>query len=253
MRASLSGICLVVLSTSGLTFPASSSAAEEKVEKPTISVSGMGKLSAAPDIAEIQVGVRSQAPTAQASLAANNESMNAMYAILKENGVAAKDIQTTQIQVTPEYSQPPNRPRVANEVEFVPRIVGYRVDNTVQITARQITKLGALLDALVTAGANQIHGISFRVDNPEKLMDEIRKRAMTDARKKAELLAGEAGVVLGPPIKIIDEAVGPRPPTPYFAPRMEMMAKAAAPMPIAAGEQELGVTVHVVYELKPGK
>ncbi len=60
--------------------------------------------------------------------------MNAMYAILKENGVAAKDIQTTQIQVTPEYSQPPNRPRVANEVEFVPRIVGYRVDNTVQIT-----------------------------------------------------------------------------------------------------------------------
>lgn len=248
MRLSL--ICLVALST--LTFSSSPSVAEEKVEKPTISVSGTGKLSAAPDIAEIQVGVRSQAPTAQAALAANNESMNAMYAILKENGVATKDIQTTQIQVSPEYSQPPNRPRSVNEAEFVPRIVGYRVDNTVQITARQIPKLGALLDGLVTAGANQIHGISFRVDSPEKLMDEIRKRAMADAKSKAELLAGEAGVVLGSPLKIVDEG-GSRPPTPLYAPRMEMMARAAAPMPIAAGEQELAVTVHVVYELKPGK
>lgn len=249
MRLSLTGLAALSL----LAFSSSLSVAEEKVEKPTISVSGTGKLSSAPDIAEIQVGVRSQAPTAQAALAANNESMNAMYSLMKEHGVATKDIQTTQIQVSPEYSQPPNRPRAVNEGEFVPRIVGYRVDNTVQITARQISKLGELLDGLVKAGANQIHGISFRVDNPEKLMDEIRKRAMADAKGKAELLAGEAGVVLGSPIKIVDEGVGPQPPRPLYAPRMEMMARAAAPMPIAAGEQELGVTVHVTYELKPGK
>ncbi|SIO60870.1 hypothetical protein SAMN05444166_6556 [Singulisphaera sp. GP187] len=249
MRLSLIGLAAV----STVLVCSSPGVAEEKMEKPTISVSGTGKLSAIPDIAEIQVGVRSQAPTAQAALAANNESMNAMHSILKENGVATKDIQTTQIQVSPEYSQPPNRPRAVNEAEFVPRIVGYRVDNTVQITARQIPKLGALLDALVTAGANQIHGISFRVDNPEKLLDEIRRKAMADAKSKAELLAGEAGVVLGSPLKIVDEGGGPRPPSPLYAPRMEMMARAAAPMPIAAGEQELAVTVHVVYELKPGK
>src|SRR4051794_25871430 len=107
MRLSLT--CLAAIST--LAFSSSPSVAEEKVEKPTISVSGTGKLAAAPDIAEIQVGVRSQAPTAQAALAANNESMNSMYSLMKEHGVATKDIQTTQIQVNPEYSQPPNRPR----------------------------------------------------------------------------------------------------------------------------------------------
>jgi uncharacterized protein YggE len=248
----LRSIVASLAALSSLAAPLPPSVAAEKEEKPMISVSGMGKLSAAPDIAEIQVGVRSQAPTAAAALAANNEAMNAMYAILKENGVATKDIQTTQIQISPQYSQPPNRPIPTNDTEFIPRIVGYRVDNTVQITARQISKLGALLDTLVKAGANQIHGISFRVDNPEKLMAELRKRAMADAKAKAELLAGEAGVVLGPPLRIVDEG-GARPPAPRFAPRMEMMAAAAAPMPIAAGEQELVVTVHVDYELKPGK
>ncbi|WP_406695716.1 SIMPL domain-containing protein [Singulisphaera sp. Ch08] len=247
----LSFTCLVALSA--LAVYSSPSVAEERVEKPTISVSGTGKLSAVPDIAEIQVGVRSQAPTAQAALAANSDAMNAMHAILKQSGVETKDIQTTQIQVSPEYSQPPNRPRTVNEAEFIPRIVGYRVDNTVQITARQIPKLGALLDALVMAGANQIHGISFRIDNPEKRLDEVRRSAMADAKSKATLLAEEAGVALGAPIKIIDEQGGPRPPTPLYAPRMEMMARAVAPTPIAAGEQELSVTVHVVYEIKPGK
>lgn len=239
---------LTAVSALGL-LTSTSAADDDDDTKPTIAVTGTGKLSAAPDIAEIQVGVHSQASTAAAALAENNESMNALYATLKESGVATKDIQTTQVQVSPQYSQPPPRP--VNNAEFVPRIVGYRVDNTVQITARQISKLGGLLDGLVKAGANQIHGISFRIDAPEKLMGEVRKRAMADAKSKAELLAGEAGVVVGAPLKISEEG-GPRPPTPRFAGRMEMMA-AAAPMPIAAGEQDVTVTVHVVYELKPSK
>lgn len=240
---------IAVVSALGL-LGSTSRAGEDDDEKPTISVSGTGKLSAIPDIAEIQVGVRSQAPTAAAALSQNNESMNALYGILKESGIATKDIQTTQIQVSPQYSQPPGRP-IDNQNEFIPRIVGYRVDNTVHITARDVSKLGGLLDGLVKAGANQIHGISFRVDNSEKLMHEVRKRAVADAKSKAELLAGEAGVVLGTPLKISEEG-GPRPPVPRFAGRMEMMA-AAAPMPISAGEQELSVTVHIVYELKPSK
>ena len=250
MRLSLS-TCLAAFST--VAFSSSPSVAEEKVEKPTISVSGTGKLSAAPDIAEIQVGVRSQAPTAQAALAANNESMNSMYSLMKEHGVATKDIQTTQIQVSPEYSQPPNRPRAVNEGEFVPRIVGYRVDNTVQITARQISKLGELLDGLVKAGANQIHGISFRVDNPEKLMNEIRKRAMADAKDESRIAGGRSGGDPRASPQNRRRSCGTATANSMYAPRMEMMAKAAAPMPIAAGEQELAVTVHVTYELKPGK
>ncbi len=225
--------------------------AEEKVRQ-TISVSGTGKISAVPDIAEIQVGVSTQAPTAQAALAANNESMSRLHAILKEHGVAAKDVQTTRIQVAPQYSQPP-RPRPGDaQTEFIPRVVGYRVDNSVQVTARQIAKLGPLLDALVEAGANQVHGISFRIEHAEKLLDEARRKAMADAKRKAEILAGEAGVVLGPPVTISEGGEGPSPPTPQF-PRMMGMMAAPAPTPVAAGEQEVRVAVAVVYELKHAK
>ncbi len=231
----------------------STRAEEEKARLSTISVAGRGKISALPDLAEINVGVATQAPTAQQALAANSEAMATLQALLKERGVAAKDIQTTQIQVNPQYSQP--RPQLSSvqQAEFVPRIVGYRVDNSVQVTSRQIAKLGTLLDALVQAGANQVHGIQFRVDEPEKLLDEARKRAMTDARRKAEQLAGEAGVVLGTAISIREEGASMPPPMPYGSmPGMGMMA-AERSVPVAAGEQEISVSVQVIYEMKGPK
>ena len=226
---------------------------EMKTRLSTISVNGNGKISAVPDLAEINVGVATQAPTAQQALAANSEAMTTLQALLKERGVAAKDVQTTQIQVNPQYSQPrPQRPGQP-QAEFVPRIVAYRVDNSVQVTSRQIAKLGALLDALVQAGANQIHGIQFRVGEPEKLLDEARKRAMADARRKAELLAGEAGVVLGSPVSIQEEGAAPMPPPMPYAPRMMGMMAAESAVPVAAGEQEMNVTVQVIYEMKGAK
>jgi uncharacterized protein YggE len=219
-----------------------------KIE-PTISVSGTGKVTAVPDLADIQVGVVTQAQTARDALSANNEAMNALTDVLKKSGVAAKDIQTTQISVQPQYSQPrPPRPGEAPPTEFVPRIVGYQVTNMVQITAREIGKLGAILDAVVTAGANQIHGISFRIDGPEKLLDVARKQAMADARRKAEQLAGEAGVIAGPPLLIREEGGMIPTPQPRMMGRM-MMAEAAGAAPVAPGEQELQVSVSVVYRL----
>jgi uncharacterized protein YggE len=224
--------------------------AEDDDEPPTVSVTGRGRIFAQPDVATINVGVATQAPTARDALAANTQAMTKLQGLLKEQGIAAKDIQTNQIQIYPQYSQPaPGRRPGAEAGEFVPRIVAYRVDNMVQITARRIEKLGALLDALVQAGANQIHGITFRVDDPEKLLDEARKRAVADAKRKAEALVGEAGVVLGPP-RIIEELDGAAPPPPRpMNMRMAEMA-ASAPVPIAAGEQELSVVVRVVYELR---
>jgi len=226
--------------------------ADDKPETRTISVSGRGKISAPPNVADIQLGVVTQAETARAALSANSEKMAALQATLKERGVASKDVQTTNISVNPRYSQPP--PHNPNQPvrEFTPRIVGYDVNNTVSVTARDLAKLGELLDAVVTAGANQMHGISFRIDAPEALLDTARKNAMGDAKKKADLLAGEAGVVVGSPLSIVDES-SPRPPQPM--PMMGRMVKFAAAdsVPIAAGEEELTVTVHVVYELKLAK
>ncbi len=236
-----------------LVFASQGGADEIRERLSTISVNGNGKISSVPDQALINVGVATQAPTAQQALAANSEAMERLQALLKERGVAAKDVQTTQIQVHPQYNQQRPQPPGQPQVEFVPRIVGYRVDNTVQVTSRQIDKLGALLDALVQAGANQIHGIQFRMGEPEKLLDEARKRAMADAKRKAEMLAGEAGVVLGSPVSIQEEGAGSiPPPRPYGARMMGMMAAESA-VPVAAGEQELSVTVQVIYEMKDAK
>jgi uncharacterized protein YggE len=218
-------------------------------ERPSITVSGQGKISAAPDVAEISLGVLTEAATAREALTANNQAMASLQAKLKEEGVAAKDIQTTNIAVNPRYSQPTPGPG-GGQREFVPRIVGYTVTNTVQITARDLTKLGTLLDLVVTAGANQMYGISFRIDEPEKLLDEARKRAMADARRKAELLAGEAGVVLGGPLRIV-ESGGVAPPVPVM--RGRMLAMAAEAVPVAGGELDLSVSVQVQYELRPAK
>jgi hypothetical protein len=221
-----------------------------KPRERTISVTGTGKVSAAPDLAEISIGVVTQAASARDALAGNTEAMTAVQALLKERGVAEKDIQTISINVQPRYSQPPSPRQV--QTEFIPRIVGYDVTNTVRITARDLKKLGSILDAVVQSGANQIHGISFRVEEPEKLLDVARKEAVADAKRKAEQLAGESGVVVGMPITI-QEMGAIAPPQPMFGRAMRGMEMAAAPVPVAPGEQELSVSVSVVYELKPPK
>lgn len=217
----------------------------------TISVVGTGTISAAPDVADINVGVVTQAPTAREALSANNEAMAALLGVVKERGVAAKDVQTSNINVNPQYSQPPQQfPGQPQREAFVPRIVAYEVTNSVRITARDLTKLGELLDAVVSAGANRINGISFRIAKPEPLLDQARKEAMANARHKAELLAGEADVVLGPPISISEQGAAPPPPRPMM---YRAMAMESAAVPVAAGEQELTTTVNVTYELREPK
>jgi uncharacterized protein YggE len=236
---------------------------DDPMKHHTIAVSGKGKISARPDIAEVTAGVVTHAPSARDALAANNAATSRLFETLKERGIAEKDIQTSQISITPEYSQPQPRgypaPPGANEqpaqTEFIPRLVGYKVENSVRVTSRRIDQLGPLLDAVVQAGANQLYGISFRVENPEELSDEARKRAMRDAKHKGELLAGEAGVVLGPPLKIAEQQQGGPGALPYdFEVPMPVAAAPRAPaMAVAAGEQELTVTVSVIYELRPPK
>jgi len=213
----------------------------------TIAVLGTGKVAAAPDVAEVNVGVVAQAPTARDALAANNEAMGALLATLKERGVAGKDVQTSSLRINPQYTQPQAQPgRPAQE--FQPRIFAYEVTNTVHITVRDLAKLGELLDAVVSSGANRMHGIAFRIDDDEELLDQARKQAVADARRKAELLAGEAGVVLGPVLTIREQGASLPPPRPMMRAAFAGAAEAMA-VPVAEGEQELRVSVDVTYEL----
>jgi uncharacterized protein len=228
-------------------------AADERTEPRSISVSGRGKVSAAPNVADISVGVVSRAATAREALSSNNERMAGLQQLVKERGIPAKDIQTSQFAVQPQYSQPPPYHPGQQPENYVTKLVGYQVQNSVRITVRDLTKLGLLLDAVVADGANQVYGVNLRTDD-ESLMDEARRRAMADAKRKAEILAGEAGMVVGLPVSIREEAYAYPVPAPAAPPGIGYaMAAPSASAPIAPGEQQTILTIYVVYELNSAK
>jgi uncharacterized protein YggE len=251
MRRIIRGVAF--LAAIAMFVPGAARSAEEESEKPSITVSGVGQISAAPDMATISAGVVTEGPTAADALRANSQAMAAVQAAIKERGVAAKDLQTSNLSIQPKYSQQPQSPRQGQEnQEFIPRIVGYTVSNTVTVRLRDLGKVGELLDVVVTTGANQIFGISFGIDKTDALLDEARKKAVADARRKAELLAGEAGMVLGAP-RTITESGGTAPPQPMRFGRGMAMAMAAPEVPVASGELDLSVAVQVIYDLLPPK
>ena len=203
-----------------------------------LSVNGTGEASAVPDRAQLSTGVVTRAGTAAAALAANARAMNAVFDALKRAGIAEKNIQTSNFQVSPQYSA--EKPGAAQ------RIVGYEVSNTVSVTVDGLDRLGPTIDALVAAGSNQIEGPTFSVADPKPLLAKAREAAMKDAVERAEAYARAAGVTLGP-IVSISEGGGDTTIEPMGRP-MNML-KAAAPTPVAAGEQSLTATVSVSWEI----
>ncbi len=238
------GAAWVVVAATAVGANAQETPEARRATTPMISVVGHGKVAAMPDVADITVGVVSQGPTAKEALRLNSEAMIQLTKVLKERGIAEKDIETKQIQVSPVYTQPGARQPTTEE--FVPKVAGYRVTNSVEITERTIAKLGDLLDAVVQAGANQIYGISFRVEKTEQLLDQARKLAMIDARRKAKLLATEAAVEIGAAYQIVESGGGAPRPGAYGGMAYPTMAARSA-APVAAGEQELAVSIQVSY------
>jgi uncharacterized protein len=205
-----------------------------------ISLSGNGEVRRAPDIAFVTTGVLSQGATAAEALAANTSAMNALFAALKDAGIAEKDVQTSNFMVQPRYNFQDNK---------APELVGYDVSNNVTITVRKIGDLGALLDKVVQAGSNQINGIGFDVSEPSASLDQARKLATEDATRKAKIYAEAMGVTLGP-VMSISEGVSYQPPMPMARGKVMMADAAAAPVPVAAGEQRLSVDVNITWEIK---
>ncbi|MFN4143269.1 SIMPL domain-containing protein [Aestuariivirga sp.] len=206
----------------------------------TISLVGHGEVKSPPDLAFVTTGVFSQGATAAEALAANTSAMTALFAALKEAGIAEKDVQTSNFTVQPRYDFQDRQP---------PRLVGYDVSNNVTVTLRKIGDLGTLLDRLVQAGSNQIHGISFQVSEPDAALDEARKLATEDATRKAKLYAGAMGVTLGP-VMSISEGMTLEPPVPFMRGKAMMAEAASAPVPVAAGEQTLSIDVNITWEIR---
>jgi uncharacterized protein YggE len=209
---------------------------------PTISVVGEGLATARPDMAVVWVGVVSQAPRARDALGQNSKSMAEVIATVKNAGIEARDIETSQISLRPQYTYPGQGSREA------PKLAGYEASNNLSIRVRDFDKLGSLLDSLVTSGANQIRGIELTIAETGPLRDQARTAAMKDAMRKAEIIADAAGVRI---VRLFsaaeDIAELPRP----MAMRMTAEDAQRAPVPVEAGEQEIRGRVTAVFEIAP--
>ena len=206
---------------------------------PSITVTGTGQVSAAPDTAEIGVGVVTEAPRAADAVKSNSAAMQKVFAALDAAGIERKHVQTSRFDVSPVYAD--GDPRRSH----APTITGYRATNQVQVEVPGVDKVGAVIDALVGAGANDLGRISFGLAEPAPLLDAARSKAIADARRKAELYARDAGVALGRVLRI-DEGGQGGPPMPIAYARME-----AAASPIAAGQLDLSASVTVTLAIAP--
>lgn len=197
-----------------------------------------GRSTRVPDLATIRAGVVTQGTTAQAALSENATRMDRVIAALKRAGVADRDLQTATIQLNPQYRYGENVP---------PTIIGYQATNTVSVRFRDVAKSGAILDALVREGANQIDGPNLAVEAMDTAMDEARTDAIRRARARAELYAKAAGLRVER-ILVIAEGATALPPQPM--PQMMMRAEMAKDSQVLPGEQEINATVTVRFLLR---
>jgi len=227
-------------SPSGASAAAASLQASDGSGSQGISVSGEGRVSVAPDMALLSIGVSTKEDTVAAANSAVQAAMDRLLSSLKGNGIVEKDIQTSQFSISPEYDYQLSEPR----------LTGYRVTHMLQVKVRQIDQAGKVIDDSVEAAGDlvQVGSISLTVDDTTAMASQARELAMADAKAKAEELARLAGVELGKPISISESSYTPSPPVMYD--RAFASAEAApAATSISTGELEVVVSVQITYAI----
>lgn len=248
-------------------------------EPHTLTVTGEGEASAAPDLATLRLGVEERAPTADVAMEMTNRRMATVIGALKGKGVLAEDIQTMDLSVyfertdghpgpppQPTESAPepePARPAVgehsetrgaapvkkSGEEKQVERMRApdgyYVVRNTVVVSVHDLARLGEVIGAAMQAGANNLHGLELTLEDPHPLNDQARRRAVARAMEKAQQLAKEAGVSLGPIIEVSE--TGASHPMPRPASRAVKME--SADVPVERGQLSVTENVQVVFSI----
>jgi uncharacterized protein YggE len=204
----------------------------------TFSLAASGETNVAPDMATITLGVQTDDMTAAGALKANGAKMNQVMAALRKAGIADRDIQTSNLNVNPQYVYEQNQP---------PKFNGYQVTNQVTVTVRDLSKLGQAVDATVGAGANTVGGISFGLQNPQVAEDAARMDAVKALQAKADLYARATGYKI---VRLVNLGEGggyaPAPPMPVFAMAKREMADSTQ---IAGGELKVRIDVTATYEV----
>jgi uncharacterized protein len=206
------------------------------IRGPVVTVTGSGQASQAPDLASINLGVTTEADTAEEALSVNSAQMQAALQVLLDAGIASEDIRTISVQLHPRFDDPP-RPVETRE------LIGFTAVNIVEIRVRNLDQLGEFLDQVIQAGATNIEQIRFEISDPAELQDRARQAAVDDAMHKANQLATLAGARLGEVVSIEETTRTPR----FAEPRVEPVAEAG--VPIQPGMQFIDITVHVSWQL----
>jgi uncharacterized protein YggE len=201
----------------------------------SIVVPGTGRVAVSPDVADVRLGVSLTRPTVEAARAEAAASMDAILAAIDSAGVERRDVRTTLLSVQPQYDYRDGR---------APRLVGYQLANAVDVTVRDLGRLGDVVDGTLGAGATSLDRLSFRVADPSDAERDARLAAMADARSRADVLAAAAGLtILG--VSDVVEGAAAASPLPRF--RELHVAMADASTPIEAGTTEIVVGVTVSY------
>lgn len=203
----------------------------------TITVTGVGQVSAAPDMARVTMGVTHRAHTAEEAMALVSQDVAAILEVLKSSDVAARDMLTTGFYLRRIFD------RRSSQNGQPPKPIGFESGNMVTVRLREIAKVGRVIADVTKAGVNDVRGINFEIADTAPLMQEARKRAVRDAVARAQDYVEAAGVSLGKVREIREQ--GGRAPR-GFAMAEARMADAA---PIEAGEVDLSASVTMIFEI----
>ncbi|MBP1464318.1 SIMPL domain-containing protein [Candidatus Chloroploca sp. M-50] len=203
-----------------------------------ITVIGNGEVRVAPDMATVQIGVETSAPTTQEALAQNTAQAQAIIDQMKQLGIDDKDLQTSGFSISPTYDTNGRA------------VTGYQVSNMVMVTIRDLDNAGTLLDQVVQSGANRIYGINFGLSDLKTAQAQARDAAILDGRDRADQMARTSGATLGT-VLVITENVGSASPFPMLDMAMSARGEAlGAPVPVQPGEQVITAQVQLTYELR---
>ena len=232
----LGALVVAIAALSVRTPPVSGAPAGETPASHTITVSATGKVTVAPDVARINLGVTATKSTVKATREAGAKAMTDIIAALKGLGIADADIETTNISLYPQYGTGPT-----------PKVVGYQINEQVEVTVRDLDKAGDAVDAATLAGATNVNGISFELADPVKAQNDARAAAVEAARVSAQAMASAGRVSLGGVVSITDATT---PVSPIYYGRGALSAGAAdTATPVQPGTQDLAAMVTVVFEI----
>lgn len=206
--------------------------------RPAISVTGRGEVQAVPDIASVNFQVTKESADIPPAVEAVRSTMKKIHETLKSDGVAEKDILTQSYAIYPKVQWDKGQSRT----------VGYGVTDQIKVTIRNLTAAGQILADAVAAGANQVNGLQYSVENREKFEIEALARAVDDAKDKAGVIARESGMRLGSPLFISES-------TSFLSPGRPMYAMAAAdaapvqPEPVSPGKMTISASINATFSM----